>query len=212
MCSLCSWLPQRSEVGERDFRQQYTSFADLFCTCDFGGAFLCSRYALKDTAPPFGKELQDDGSAQHIIPSQGHHDGIWPPFRNNWPHSVVWPVAHEYTSADWLLPVANKRLRSNSASELYSGQAGPLPDGQSGWIEASAWFGSTYMCAFDLIFVRQRPPGVKRSRYDTMGHLSPCVILFHILMPASCMASSIRSGCFRCCELHRVSSPHSALK
>ena len=42
------WLPKRSEVGDEAYRKEYVKHAERFCTCEFGGEFLCIKTALDD--------------------------------------------------------------------------------------------------------------------------------------------------------------------
>ena len=45
-----SWLPNRTVAGEMEYRKQYISHADNFCTCEFDGPFLCVGSALDEAA------------------------------------------------------------------------------------------------------------------------------------------------------------------
>ena len=152
-CSMISignhgmtWLPKRSEVGDEAYRKEYVKYADTFCTCQFGGPFLCIKSALDDKPT---KETLGVGPGTGDYGGPTWNDRKWtfryPTRLDDDRGSAFWSVKYKFGPSYWIPP-----SRSSAGKDMCPNRARLFGVPGTGLYRQPHWIGQTLAWCKDM--------------------------------------------------------------
>lgn len=156
------FLPERSKVGDEEYRKQYIEFADRFCTCELGGAFLCPKQALDDQPTKetvgFGPGGDDSGG-----PTWDLRDDVKPAVRlDDDRGSSFWSMKYKYSSGYWVPASSGGKDLANNRLMQYA-----TPGWRGNLYGSPSWIGDTVKWCKDM-----SPKAVRRGTLPMADLLS----------------------------------------